>query len=169
VKFYRAVPLNAIPAGQANPGGAGPGGSAELGGVVIAIRLADLVSPVGLAAKAGRTALVVAGTPRIRAGEQLVFVKVAAVAPAVVRRDGKVQAGGHPADHARLGALEQQLDELAGPGVIDEIAAQAILEGKVKGKAVDDGRIGDPRDGLDGADAGRGHRGGHLTWLPERT
>ena len=77
----------------------------------------------------------VAGTPRIRAGEQLVFVKVVAAAPAVVRRDGKVQAGGHPADHARLGALEQQLDELAGPGVIDEIAAQATLGGKVKGKA----------------------------------
>ena len=107
----------------------------ELGGAVIAIRLADLVSPAGLAAKAGRTALVVAGTPQIRAGEQLVFVKVAAAAPAVVRRDGKVQAGGHPADHARLGALEQQLDELAGPGVIDEIAAQATLGGKVKGKA----------------------------------
>ena len=104
-------------------------------GAVIAIRLADLVSPAGPAAHAGRTALVVAGTPRIRAGEQLVFVKVVAVAPAVVRRDGKVQAGGHPADHARLGALEQQLDELAGPGVIDEIAAQATLSGKVKGKA----------------------------------
>ena len=73
----------------------------------------------------------VAGTPRIRAGEQVVFVKVVAAAPAVVRRDGKVQAGGHPADHARLGALEQ----LAGPGVIDEIAAQATLGGKVKGKA----------------------------------
>jgi hypothetical protein len=53
----------------------------------------------------------------------------------VVRRDGKVQAGGHPADHARLGALEQQLDELAGPGVIDEIAARAALPGKVKGTA----------------------------------
>ena len=127
MKFYRAAPLNTIPAGQGDP--------AELGGAVIAIRLADLVSLAGPAAKAGRTALVVAGTPRIRTGEQLVFVKVAAVAPAVVRRDGKVQAGGHPADHARLGALEQQLDELAGPGVIDEIAAQATLEGKVKGKA----------------------------------
>ena len=127
MKFYRAAPLNTIPAGQGDP--------AELGGAVIAIRLADLVSPAGPAAKAGRTALVVAGTPRIRTGEQLVFVKVAAAAPAVVRRDGKVQAGGHPADHARLGALEQQLDELAGPGVIDEIAAQATLEGKVKGKA----------------------------------
>ena len=135
MKFYRAALPNAIHAGQGDPAGAAPGAPAELGGAVIAIRLADLVSPAGLAAKAGRSALVVAGTPRIRAGEQLVFVKVAAVAPAVVRRDGKVQAGGHPADHARLGALEQQLDELAGPGLIDEIAAEATLEGKVKGKA----------------------------------
>jgi hypothetical protein len=135
VKFYRAAPPDAIPAGRGNPAGAAPGAPAELGGALIAIRLADLVSPAGPAAKAGRTALVVAGTPRIRAAEQLVFVKVVAVAPAVVRRDGKVQAGGHPADHARLGALEQQLDELAGPGVIDEIAAQATLGGKVKGKA----------------------------------
>jgi hypothetical protein len=127
VKFYRAAPLNTISAGQGDP--------AEPGGTVIAIRLADLVSPAGPSAHAGRTALVVAGTPRIRAGEQLVFVKVVAAAPAVVRRDGKVQAGGHPADHARLGALEQQLDELAGPGVIDEIAARAALSGKVKGKA----------------------------------
>ena len=77
----------------------------------------------------------VAGTPGIRAGDQLVFVKVVAVAPAVVRRDGRIQAGGHPAGHARLGALEQQLDELAGPGVIDEIAARATLTGKVKGEA----------------------------------
>src|SRR5260370_645664 len=84
---------------------------------------------------AGTRGLVVAGTPQMRAGEQLVFLKMIAVAPAVVRRDGKVQAGGHPADHARLGALERQLDDLAGPGVIDEIAAQAALTGKVKGKA----------------------------------
>ena len=77
----------------------------------------------------------VAGTPKIGTGDQLVFVKVVAVAPALVRRDGRVQAGGHPAGHARLGALEQQLDDLLGPGVIDEIAAQAELAGKVKGKA----------------------------------
>ena len=37
VKFYRAAPLNTIPAGQGDP--------AELGGAVIAIRLADLVWP----------------------------------------------------------------------------------------------------------------------------
>ena len=62
------------------------------------------------------------------------FLKMVAVAPAVVRRDGQVQACGHPADHARLGALEQQLDDLAGRGVIDEIAAQATLGGKLKGE-----------------------------------
>ncbi len=135
MKFYRATPRNTIPAGHNAEGEASEVGPAA-GGLVVAVRLADLVSPVGpAAAEAGRTALVVAGTQQISAGEQLVFLKVIAAAPAVVRRDGKVQAGGHPADHARLGALEQQLDDLAGPGVIDEIAAQAVLSGKVKGKA----------------------------------
>ena len=132
MKFYRAAPLTAMPSGR------GAGDDARLAGAapVIAIRAADLVSPCGrLPAGGGQTALVVAGAPQIRTGDQVVFVKVAAVAPAVVRRDGRVQAGGHPADHARLGALEQQLDDLAGPGVIDEIAAAATLTGKVKGKA----------------------------------
>ena len=32
------------------------------------------------------------GTPQIRTGEQLLFVKVVAVAPAVARRDGRIQA-----------------------------------------------------------------------------
>ncbi len=131
MKFYRAAPLTAMPSGQ------GAGDDARLTGAapVIAIRAADLVSPARrLPAGGDRTALVVAGTPQIRTGDQVVFVKVVAVAPAVVRRDGRVQAGGHPADHARLGALEQQLDDLACPGVIDEIAAAATLTGKVKGK-----------------------------------
>ena len=120
MKFYRAAPLTAMPSGQ------GAGDDARLAGAapVIAIRAADLVSPARrLPAGDDRTALVVAGTPQIRTGDQVVFVKVVAVAPAVVRRDGRVQAGGHPADHARPGALEQQLDDLACPGVIDEIAA----------------------------------------------
>ena len=132
MKFYRAAPLNAIPSGQGSGDDAGLAGAAP----VIAIRAADLVSPADQFPAGGdRTALVVAGTPQIRTGDEVVFVKVVAVAPAVVRRDGRVQAGGHPADHARLGALEQQLDDLAGPGVIDEIAAAATLTGKVKGKA----------------------------------
>ena len=139
MKFYRAAPVSTIPAGQGSTDDTGRADlAAGLPGAApfIAIRAADLVSPCGRALAGGdRTALVVAGTPRIRAGDQLVFVKIVAVAPAVVRRDGRIQAGGHPAGHARLGALEQQLDELAGPGVIDEIAAQATLTGKVKGEA----------------------------------
>ncbi len=132
MKFYRAAPLAAMPSGQGAEDDARLTGAAP----VIAMRAADLVSPCGrLPAGGDRTALVVAGTPQIRTGDQVVFVKVVAVAPAVVRRDGRVQAGGHPADHARLGALEQQLDDLAGPGVIDEIAAAATLTGKVKAKA----------------------------------
>jgi len=139
VKFYRAAPVKTIPAGQ---GSADDTGHADLAAglpgaaTMIAIRAADLVSPCGRPAAGGdRTALVVAGTPRIHAGDQLMFVKVVVVAPAVVRRDGRIQAGGHPAGHARLGALEQQLDELAEPGVIDGIAARATLTGKVKGEA----------------------------------
>ena len=139
MKFYRAAPVNTIPSGQdaddADPAGAGAAGLPGAA-VIIAIRAADLVSPCdhprpGPAARRWWWP----GTPGIRTGEQLVFVKVVAVAAAVVRRDGRIQAGGHPAGHARLGALEQQLDELAGPGVIDGIAAQAMLTGKVKGKA----------------------------------
>ena len=62
------------------------------------------------------------------------FLKPVAVAPAVVRRDGRVQAAGHRADHARLGLAEDLLDELCGNGgTIDEIARQCVLEGRVKG------------------------------------
>ena len=58
------------------------------------------------------------------------------VPPAVVRRDGRVQAAGHPAYHARLGVAEERLDELCGiPGVIDEIARSVTLGGRVKGEA----------------------------------
>ncbi len=139
MKFYRAAPANTMPAGLgADDLGLSGGDAAGLPGAtaIIAMRLADLVPPCGRPmAEAGRTALVVAGTPKIRTGDQLVFVKVVAVAPAVVRRGGRVQAGGHPAGHARLGAAERQLDDLLGPGVIDEVAAQATLTGKVKGQA----------------------------------
>jgi hypothetical protein len=78
----------------------------------------------------------VAGTGPIRTGDLVVFVKPVAVAPAVVRRDGLVQAAGHAADHARLGLAEDLLDELCGNGgTIDEIARQPVLEGKVNGAA----------------------------------
>ena len=107
------------------------------GAGIIAVRIADLRSPLRRPLREGdRTALTAAGGERIRTGDLVVFCKPVAVAPAVVRRDGRVQAGGHPADHARLGVIEQQLDEMAGqPGVIDQVAAQAVPRGKVKGTA----------------------------------
>ena len=107
------------------------------GAGIIAVRIADLRSPLRRPLREGdRTALTAAGGERLRTGDLVVFCKPVAVAPAVVCRDGRVQAGGHPADHARLGVIEQQLDEMAGqPGVIDQVAAQAVPRGKVKGTA----------------------------------
>ena len=104
---------------------------------MVAIRAADLRPAAGpRLGKDGRTALTVARPGRIATGDLVVFLKPVAVAPAVVRRDGRVQAGGHPADHARLGLAEERLDELCGsPGVIDEIARTVLLDGKVKGAA----------------------------------
>ena len=44
---------------------------------------------------------------KIRTGDQVVFLKVVVVAPARVRRDGRVQAQGSPVHHATLGPLEE--------------------------------------------------------------
>ena len=104
---------------------------------MVAVRVADLGSPAreGLG-KDGRTALIAAGAGPIRTGDLVVFCKPVAVAPAVVRRDGRVQAAGHPADHVRLGVAEERLDALCGePGVIDKVAAGVTLKGRVKGTA----------------------------------
>jgi len=104
---------------------------------VVAVRVADVACPArqGLG-KDGRTALVAAGAGRIRSGDLVVWLKPVAVAPAMVRRDGRVQAAGHPAGHARLGVAEERLDELCGiSGVIDEIAGTVALGGVVKGAA----------------------------------
>ena len=104
---------------------------------MVAARAADLRSPAGAGpGRDGRTALTVAGTGRIRTGDLVVWLKPVAVTPAVVRRDGRVQAAGHPADHARLGLAEDLLDELCGSaGTNDENARQRVLEEKVKGAA----------------------------------
>jgi hypothetical protein len=106
--------------------------------VTVAVRLADLVSPLKSGVLPGdgdRSALAVAGTEAVRSGELVVFLKVAAVAPAVVTRKGQVRAAGSPCSHATLGPVEDWLDAQAGPGVIDGIAERAILDGRfVKGE-----------------------------------
>ena len=111
-----------------------PGG----GSLMVAVRLGDLVSPLrnGRPLLEGdRSALVIGGTGKIRAGEAVVFLKVVAVAPAQVRRDGRVQAQGSPCGHATLGPLEEWLEEKAGPGVIGQVAERAVLRPEfVKGE-----------------------------------
>ena len=111
-----------------------PGG----GSLMVAVRLADLVSPLrngGPVADGNRSALVIGGTEKIRTGDRMVFCKIVAATRAQVRRDGRVQAQGSPLDHARLGPLEDWLEEKAGPGVIDGIAGRAVLRGQyVKGE-----------------------------------
>jgi hypothetical protein len=132
MSFYPVMPPDVTP-GCAEDAGLGLLGQAG----VIAVRVADLASPArqGLG-RDGRTALTAAGAGRIRSGDLVVWLKPVAVAPAVVRRDGRIQAAGHPADHARLGVAEERLDELCGiPEVIDEIARTVTLEGRVKGVA----------------------------------
>jgi hypothetical protein len=127
---WPTTPREAMPADQAGMELLGQAG-------MVAVRAADLGWPAraGLG-KDGRSALTAAGAGPIRTGDMTVFLKPVAVAKAVVRRDGRVQAAGHPADHARLGLAEQRLDELTGtPGLIDQIARTVRLEGKVKGKA----------------------------------
>jgi hypothetical protein len=104
---------------------------------MVAVRAAELGWPVraGVGEDA-RTALVAAGAGPIRTGDVVVFCKPVAVAAAVVRRDGRVQAAGHPGDHARLGVAEDRLDVLSGaPGLIDQVAASVELQGTVKGVA----------------------------------
>ncbi len=91
MEFYPVLPADAIPAG-CDAGGV-PAGA-------VAIRPADLRRPGH-----GVSALV-AGADAVRAGENLVFCHQVAVAPAVVRRGGAVQAGGWLPDHVMLGLLE---------------------------------------------------------------
>ena len=131
--------MSSYPAGLRSASSIADGGEVPGGGsLMVAVRLGDLVSPLrnGRPLEAGdRSALVIGGTGKIRAGDRVVFLKVVAVAPAQVRRDGRVQAQGSPCGHATLGPLEEWLEEKAGPGVIDGIAERAVLrEQFVKGE-----------------------------------
>jgi hypothetical protein len=106
--------------------------------MMVAVPVRCLASPLknGAPVEAGdRSALVVAGTEAVRKGEPAVFLKVVAVAPAVVTRKGHVRAAGSPCGHATLGPMEEWLEEQAGKGVIGGIADRAVLDKKyVKGE-----------------------------------
>jgi hypothetical protein len=101
---------------------------------MVAVPVSALSWPVSEGSSGdGRSAMVISGAGKIRTGEPVVWLKAVAVAPAVVRRDGRVQADGRPCEHARLGVAEEQLDRMAGPGTIDRIAAGVRPGGKIKG------------------------------------
>ncbi|MDN5859651.1 MAG: transposase, partial [Pseudonocardia sp.] len=134
MSFYSAVPSAASTPGDGGSG-AGSGGLLETT-LMVAVPVSALAWPVQAGSGGdGRSALVVAGAQRITAGESVAWCKVVAVAPALVRRDGRVQAAGHPCEHARLGAAERELDRRCGPDTIDQIAAEVAPTGKIKAVA----------------------------------
>jgi Transposase DDE domain len=131
VSFYPVSSWPAIP-GVEIPGG--DQGAARA--VMVAVPMSALVWPVRAGSGGdGRSALLVAGVKPITAGEPVVWCTVVVTAPALLRRDGRVQAQGRPCDHARLGAAEQELDRRCGPGTIERIAAGVCPTGKVKAAA----------------------------------
>jgi hypothetical protein len=104
--------------------------------VMVAVPVSALVWPVRAGSgRDGRSALLVAGAEPVTAGGPVAWCKVVVVAPAVLRRDGRVQAEGRPCDHARLGVAEQELDRRCGPGTIERIAAGVCPTGKIKAVA----------------------------------
>jgi hypothetical protein len=128
VSFYPVSSWPAIP-GVEIPG-------VDQAAMMVAVPVSALVWPVRTDSGGdGRSALLVAEAEQITAGDQVVWCKVVVVAPAVVRRDGRVQAAGRPCDHARLGAAEQELDRRCGPGTIERIAAGVRPTGKIKAVA----------------------------------
>jgi hypothetical protein len=128
VLFYPVSSVSAIPEVRL------PGG--DRGTVMVAVPISALSWPVRDGSDGdGRSGMVVEGAGRIKSGDLVAFCKVVVVAPARVCRDGRVQAGGRPCDHARLGAAEVELDAACGPEAIERVAAGVRPAGKIKAKA----------------------------------
>jgi len=85
-----------------------------------------VVRAVDLRVRGGGT--VTAGNAVPARGELAVFCRPVVTARAVPRRDGSVRAGGWLPDFVRLGELERHL----GDGVIGEMVAQALAQGRLK-------------------------------------
>lgn len=128
MSFYSVPPLVASTPGD------GIGAAPESGETtrMVAVPVSALVWPVRAGSGGdGRSALVVAGAELITTGVRVAWCKVVVVAPALRRRDGRVQAAGRPCDHARLGAAEREWDRRCGPGTIERIAAGVRPTGKI--------------------------------------
>jgi hypothetical protein len=108
-----------LPAAVAASRTAGSGGAGTGAGAIV-VRVADL--------RVRGRETVTAGDTAPSAGELAVFCRPVVTAPAVVRRDGRVLAGGWLPDFVRLGELERHL----GDGVIEEIVDTAVARGRLK-------------------------------------
>ncbi|MGH2489840.1 MAG: hypothetical protein ACRDFR_09535, partial [Candidatus Limnocylindria bacterium] len=125
MEFYPGSAGSAISAGQAaREAGAGVGVPAGM----VAVRASEVRFP-GRRGPDGTgldSALAAGGGGRLRTGEAALFCQPVAVAPVLVRRDGRVQARGHLAEHVRLGPLEDGLPH----GAIDELVERHGVAGK---------------------------------------
>ena len=120
--LYSTPQENATCAGHRAVGRAGAEGIGLPAGV-LAVAADGLYRP-GRPDPAGVGGAVVSSAGgRLRSGEPAVFAVPVTVAPAVVRADGRVQAGGHLAEHVRLGLLEQHLPA----GVVEDLVGQLGL------------------------------------------
>ena len=117
--FYPGSAVSAIAAGQAaggQDGGVGvPAGMVAVGAG--GVRFPGRRAPDGTGLD---SALTLAGGGGLAGGEVALFCQPVTAAPVRVRRDGRVQARGHLAEHVRLGLLEDHLPE----GAIEELVAR---------------------------------------------
>ena len=116
--FYPDSAGSAIAAGQA--AGVGDAWAGVPAGMV-AVRARDVRFP-GRGGPDGTgldSALAPAGVGGLASGEEALFCQPVTAAPVLVRRDGRVQARGHLAEHVRLGLLEDHLPD----GAVEELVA----------------------------------------------
>ena len=132
MSFYTALSATASTPGDGIGAETGDGETTRM----VAVPVSALSWPVRAGSGGdGRSALVVEGAERITAGDPVAWCKIVVVAPALLRRDGRVQADGRPCEHAGLGGLERELDRRCGPGTIERVAAGVRPTGKIKARA----------------------------------
>jgi hypothetical protein len=125
VLLYSASPLEATRPGQRPVPVAGQDAGRQVPAGMIAVPVDRLCAGVATIAGAEQGAVTVAGGGLV-GGQLAVFAAPVVTAPVVRRRDGRVQADGHPGDYARLMLLEDQLPA----GLIEDLVARYTVKEK---------------------------------------
>ena len=125
--LYSASPVRATRPGQRPVPVAGQDSRQQVPAGMIAVPVDRLCAEVSRIAGAGQGAgaVTVAGGGLV-GGQLAVFAAPVVTAPVVRRRDGRVQADGHPGDHARLMLLEDQLPA----GLIEDLVVRYSVKEK---------------------------------------